>query len=252
MFKSSTFTAPSLTESDSDYRSLVERERTLSDELSAISRQIRAVEADIGARPAPAVRPGVAALLGEVVDADLLERPARLKGLRTRPSRAAARTLNPRWRLFARASVTASEMPVAPLVGLPGPNTPSGLPGSRQASKRLRRPTRMSRRSSTHWSARAPRLAISLPSWSTSSAAPTMAASAPSAKRRIMRMRENVDQNTAPTERREYRYERADSRGKRIERSVKLPGEARHTASSASAIEIAKMLKRKKEAKRNG
>ncbi|OCJ03748.1 hypothetical protein A6U87_17590 [Rhizobium sp. AC44/96] len=78
------FEVPSLADADSEYGALSERYTTLSNELAQISRDADDLEADIRARRAPAMRPGVAELIGETVDLSLLERPKRLRELRQR------------------------------------------------------------------------------------------------------------------------------------------------------------------------
>lgn len=78
------FNVPSLSEADSEYGALSERYTALSNELAEISREADDLEADIRARRAPSIRPGVAELIGETVDLTLLERPRRLRELRQR------------------------------------------------------------------------------------------------------------------------------------------------------------------------
>jgi len=75
---------PTLAEADSEYGSLSERYTALSNELAEVSREADELEADMRARRAPSIRPGVAELIGEAVDLSLLERPKRLRELRQR------------------------------------------------------------------------------------------------------------------------------------------------------------------------
>ena len=62
------FIVPTLAEADADYGSLSERYTALSNELAEISREADDLEADIRARRAPSIRPGVAELIGEAVE----------------------------------------------------------------------------------------------------------------------------------------------------------------------------------------
>jgi hypothetical protein len=78
------FTVPTLAEADAEYGTLSERYTALSNELAGISREAEELEADIRARRAPSIRPGVAELIGEAVDVSLLERPRRPRELRQR------------------------------------------------------------------------------------------------------------------------------------------------------------------------
>ncbi|MQX19792.1 hypothetical protein [Sinorhizobium meliloti] len=76
------FRVPSLGEVDADYREIEQKISALQADQSATTREISVLEQDIHRRPAPAVRAGVAALIGEVVDTTLEARPARLRELR--------------------------------------------------------------------------------------------------------------------------------------------------------------------------
>ncbi|MET3854424.1 hypothetical protein [Rhizobium sp. OAE497] len=78
------FAVPTLSEADSEYGTLSERYTALTNELAEISREADELEADMRARRAPSIRPGVAELIGEAVDLTLLERPRRLRELRQR------------------------------------------------------------------------------------------------------------------------------------------------------------------------
>ncbi|WP_081158764.1 hypothetical protein [Ensifer aridi] len=78
----SQFRVPSLGEADQDHREIEQKIAALQSNQSATAREIAALEEDIRKRPAPAVRAGVAALLGEVVDTALETRPTRLRELR--------------------------------------------------------------------------------------------------------------------------------------------------------------------------
>lgn len=78
------FRVPSLAEADAEYGAMEAKLAELNTEAASTSRDIRMLEADMLARPAPAISAGVAALLGTAVDPDLTERPAKLLALRKR------------------------------------------------------------------------------------------------------------------------------------------------------------------------
>lgn len=84
--KTESFRVPSLGEADPEYGLMHAKLVELRADTSVTSREIRELEADMRARPAPAVRPDVAALLGEAVDPSLSGRSARLADLRRRAS----------------------------------------------------------------------------------------------------------------------------------------------------------------------
>ncbi len=75
-------TVPTLAEADSTYAAMTAKLAELNAETATTRREIDAIAADILARPAPAVRAEVAALLGQSVDTTLTGRPARLAALR--------------------------------------------------------------------------------------------------------------------------------------------------------------------------
>ncbi|MGO4619951.1 hypothetical protein AB4Z34_33495 [Ensifer sp. 2YAB10] len=77
-----TFRVPSLGEVDQDYREIEQKIAGLRNDQSTTALQIVELEHDLRARQAPSMRSGVAALLGEVVDTTLEQRPARLAELR--------------------------------------------------------------------------------------------------------------------------------------------------------------------------
>ncbi|QYO75329.1 hypothetical protein [Devosia salina] len=70
MKKQAPFEAPTMAETDTDYAARVERLGTLNAALSSLRQEQRRIERELADTPAPAVRPSVAALLGdETVDA---------------------------------------------------------------------------------------------------------------------------------------------------------------------------------------
>lgn len=84
MKKSQPVVIPTLAEADSEYGALAAKYLQLANEQSVAQHEADALEADIRARKAPAIRPGIAELIGEVVDTTLLDRPRRLAELRQR------------------------------------------------------------------------------------------------------------------------------------------------------------------------
>lgn len=76
------FQVPSHGDVDADYREIEQKIAALQASQSATTREVAALEQDIHSRPAPSVRAGVAALLGETIDTSLETRPARLRELR--------------------------------------------------------------------------------------------------------------------------------------------------------------------------
>jgi hypothetical protein len=80
--KVTNFRVPTLAEADTEYAAMSEKLVELNDAYGKTKRNILALEADIKARPSPAMKPGVAALLGESVDASLLGRASNLADLR--------------------------------------------------------------------------------------------------------------------------------------------------------------------------
>lgn len=80
------FRVPSLAEADSEYGTMEAKLAELNTEAANTAREIRLIEADMLARPAPAISAGVASLLGQAVDPSLTERPAKLVALRKHAS----------------------------------------------------------------------------------------------------------------------------------------------------------------------
>lgn len=78
------FHVPSLAEADTEYGALQAKLTELQADASTTARDIQDLEADMRARPAPSVKAGVAALLGETVDPTLVGRSSRLADLRRR------------------------------------------------------------------------------------------------------------------------------------------------------------------------
>jgi hypothetical protein len=78
------FSIPSLAEADAEYSALAEKYHQLSQDAAEASRQVLELEDDIRTRKAPGIRPGIAELLGDVVDHSLTDRPRRLVELRQR------------------------------------------------------------------------------------------------------------------------------------------------------------------------
>lgn len=80
------FRIPSLGEADADYAAMEKKLAELNAQLAETKAEDRALEKDMLARPAPAIRSGVAELLGETVDRSLHSRPTRLQELRRNAS----------------------------------------------------------------------------------------------------------------------------------------------------------------------
>lgn len=76
------FRIPSLGEADADYATMEAKLAELNAQLAETKAEDRALERDMLARPAPAIRSGVAELLGETVDSSLHGRPAQLQEVR--------------------------------------------------------------------------------------------------------------------------------------------------------------------------
>lgn len=80
--KTAEFVVPTLADVDAEYAALAAKAEELVRAHAATKQDIRALEADLVARPSPSMRSGVAALLGESVDASLLGRVEKLAELR--------------------------------------------------------------------------------------------------------------------------------------------------------------------------
>lgn len=80
--KSTEFRVPTLAEADVEYAALATKATELAAAYATTKRDIQTLETDIKARPSPSMKPGVAALLGESVDASLLGRGEKLAELR--------------------------------------------------------------------------------------------------------------------------------------------------------------------------
>ncbi len=78
------FTVPSPADADAEYGTLDARYIALGEELSQVTKDADLLDADMRARPSPAIRIAVAELIGETVDTTLLDRSRRLKELRQR------------------------------------------------------------------------------------------------------------------------------------------------------------------------
>jgi len=78
------FRVPSLVDADDEYAAMATRLANLTERQVETKREILELEKDLDARPSPAIRSGVAELLGDTVDTSLHGRPAKLRDLRTR------------------------------------------------------------------------------------------------------------------------------------------------------------------------